>query len=147
MRLAVALLLAILPAALLHAHDIETRIEILPPVVLVHVTYAGTDPVSHAEASVLAPDGVEHQNGRTDALGRFSFVPDREGAWRFVVDDELGHRQEIEIAVSPDNLAGAAHSSSAALSLTQRLFTGLSLIFGATGLLFWWKARRPAGRS
>ena len=34
----------------------------------------------------------EFQNGRTDAQGRFAFLPDKPGTWTIVVADNMGHK-------------------------------------------------------
>jgi nickel transport protein len=54
---------------------------------------------------VYAPGGgdTEFQNGRTDARGRFAFLPDRPGVWRVKVDAGMGHGFDIEIEVPPDS--------------------------------------------
>lgn len=79
------------------------------PVVL-EFQYAAGDPAAYAAIKVYAPDDqatpsdtpkAEYQNGRTDASGRFSFVPDAPGKWTVVMTDGQGHRGEAVIDYSP----------------------------------------------
>lgn len=80
------------------------------PVVL-EFQYATGDPAAYAAIKVYAPEissdapdeaspKVEYQNGRTDASGRFSFVPDVPGKWVVVMTDGQGHRSEAVIEYS-----------------------------------------------
>jgi nickel transport protein len=109
------------------------------PAVIVECRYAGTDPATYAAVEIFSPADAtsEFQNGRTDAQGRFSFVPDREGDWRFIVDDEIGHRVQETISVGD-----AEFVSSTSRSPWLTLLAGLGVIFGITGGLYGWKARR-----
>ncbi len=134
------LLLFCIAGAQLHAHDLEVSWRQLGPVVVVECRYGGTDPAAYAAVEIFSPTDAksDFQNGRTDAQGRFSFYPDAEGDWKFVVDDELGHRVEAEIAIQP----GTAAESSAAPSRWLTLLAGLGIIVGLTGGLYGWKARR-----
>jgi len=80
----------------------------------------------------------EFQTGYTDTNGVFSFVPDRPGDWRFIVDDDTGHREDVDIPYtqSPHRTASAA-----TVPLWQQLGAGLALIAGLAGVLYGWRAR------
>lgn len=129
-------------AGLLQAHDLELSVRPVRPAVIVTATYEGSDPAAHCQVWVHSPADAkrEFQNGRTDAKGVFSFVPDRAGSWRFILDDETGHRKEITIPVVEGSLEVA--ESATGQSPFQKIVTGLSTILGLTGIWFWWKARR-----
>jgi nickel transport protein len=133
----------ILFAGRLLAHDIETQIEMSRPAVVVRATYAGKDPVAYARVLIYAESErkTEFQNGRTDARGVFSFVPDRAGEWLFVLDDELGHRREVKIPIDEKIVASPA-GLRAAPTLGNKILTGVAIILGLTGLLYWYKARQ-----
>ncbi len=122
-----------------YAHDLQVTWQTVGPAVIVDCRYAGTEPAAYASVLVYSPADAESefQNGRTDTQGRFSFVPDRDGHWKFIVDDEIGHRVEkvIETGVEKRLPAGAT-------PMWQNMLTGVSLIAGATGFLYGWKARR-----
>jgi nickel transport protein len=130
-------------AGRLLAHDIETQIKMGQPAVIVRATYAGKDPVAYAPVLIYAASErkTEFQNGRTDARGVFSFVPDRGGEWLFVVDDEMGHRREVKIPVD-ERLVASSSDLGAAPTLGQKILTGVALILGLTGLVYWYKARQ-----
>jgi hypothetical protein len=66
------------------------------------------------------------------------FLPDQAGEWRFIVDDELGHRVEKRV------MAGVAASvPTGAQPVWQKLVLGLAVIGGASGILYGMKSRRP----
>ena len=66
--------------------------------------YSSGAPMAYAKVLVYAPDEteIEHQNGRTDRLGSFAFLPDRPGTWRMIVSDGQGHRMAAEVNVDPE---------------------------------------------
>lgn len=129
-------------------HELDLEVRTAPPVVIVKATYAGTEVVPFAKVQIFAPSspGSEYQTGVTDKQGHFSFVPAEPGAWRIVVDDETGHRREATATVP----AGIVPTSElppspdpAPAPRWERVVLGLSLLFGATGFLYGWKARKP----
>jgi hypothetical protein len=134
---------ALVWTASLWAHDLQVRVQQAGPAVLAHTTYAGSEPAAGAAVLVYAPgkQETEYQSGRTDANGVFSFVPDREGEWRFVVDDGMGHRAETPIAVSADAAGGLHGTAQPPMSMALKLITGLAIIVGATGFLYGLKSR------
>jgi nickel transport protein len=124
------------------AHGLEVAVESAGRAVIVRAAYSAAEPCGYAAVLVYSPAGgkTEFQNGRTDANGRFSFVPDQPGAWRFVVDDEIGHRKEISI---PARAPAGPAAGSESLPSWQKALTGGSLLAGLTGLLYGWTSRRP----
>ena len=68
----------------------------------VEFAYSTGGTANYAEVKVYAPDSadVEFQNGRTDALGRFAFLPDKAGTWTVVVADGMGHKVSHPVAVT-----------------------------------------------
>jgi nickel transport protein len=101
--------------------------------------------MSYAAVLVFSPQDskTEYQNGRSDAAGVFSFVPDKPGKWKFVIDDEMGHRKEKTIEITGEFLkdSGIAKSTGE-LSTYWKMLIGVSIIIGCTGILFWVKARK-----
>jgi nickel transport protein len=134
---------ALFSTASLWAHDLQVRVQQAPPAVVAHTTYAGSEPVAYAAVLVYSPlqQETEYQNGRTDANGVFSFVPDREGEWRFVVDDGMGHHAETPITVSADAAGGVHSAAQEPMSMGFKLITGLAIIVGVTGFLYGLKSR------
>ena len=137
--LAAALLLtgtaAQAPAHALYAAD--TRHD---GVVLVQFAYSGGEQPTYAKVEVYSPadSKVEFQNGRTDAQGRFAFMPDAQGQWRIIMADNMGHRVEHAVDVSADPTAQQADVKNAGdaaatpgvggFSIPLRILLGLSII-------------------
>ena len=109
---------------------------------MVKATYAGSDPVPFAKVQVFTSAGVEFQNANADKNGSFSFVPDAVGAWRVVIDDELGHRREVIVNIA--SLDGATEKSQAGSSRVERALLGVSLLIGLTGFWFGFQSRKKS---
>ncbi len=125
----VAVLLLLCPTAFahgVHAHAIHGGLGLA-------VEYDGGYPMAYAEVRVYAPDDDTrpYTEGFTDAEGYFVFFPAREGPWRMIVDDGMGHR--IETNIAPDS----AHHSFVFLPPRrvrwQEAVFGLVLIFALFG--------------
>ncbi|MCL4784507.1 MAG: hypothetical protein KJZ70_15845 [Bryobacterales bacterium] len=151
-RAAIVVLSALGFAALLSAHDLQTRVEVKPPFVVISASYEGTEAASFIAVAVHAPAsaGVKadaFQTGRTDFEGKFVFLPTGPGDWRVLLDDEMGHRVELVARVAGGNRAEAAAASAPVETegrgTGERLLVGLSVLFGAAGLLYGWLSRRP----
>ena len=109
-------------------------------VALVQFAYAGGEQPTYAKVEVYSPadSKVEFQNGRTDAQGRFAFMPDAPGQWRVIMADNMGHRVEHAVDVSADptaqqadvKIAGdaAATPGVGGFSIPLRILLGLSLL-------------------
>ncbi len=139
-------------AASMAAHGLDIEVRRHAPLIVLKAAYSGSEPVAFAAVKIYAPgtSPAAYQSGNADASGRFAFVPDREGEWRAVVDDELGHREERLIPVSREFIEGGFEppgaSAPARLPLWVRAAAGLALIFGASGVLYGIKARRRTGQ-
>jgi nickel transport protein len=104
--------------------------------------YSTSEPMDYAKVTVLAPGSSQpFQVGHTDKNGRFCFFPDAPGEWRVTAEDGMGHRLEVKVPVTDQNtlktLPPAAGADSVAHTRSLRVLTGLSAIFGLSGLLFW----------
>ena len=103
-------------------------------VVLVQFAYSSGEQPTYAKVEVYSPadDQVEFQNGRTDAQGRFAFMPDAPGRWRIIMADNMGHRVEHPVEISAAQGAVAADSGHDAgpggFAMPLRILLGLSLI-------------------
>ena len=109
-------------------------------VALVQFAYAGGEQPTYAKVEVYSPadSKVEFQNGRTDAQGRFAFMPDAPGQWRIIMADNMGHRVEHAVDVSADPTAQQAAGQNAdnaaatpgvgGFSIPLRILLGLSLL-------------------
>ena len=112
-------------------------------VALVQFAYAGGAVPTYAKVEVYSPADakVEFQNGRTDAQGRFAFMPDTPGLWRIIMADNMGHRVEhavdasagqgaVQIAAQNQGKPSAAVTSPGVggFALPLRVLLGLSLL-------------------
>ena len=109
-------------------------------VALVQFAYAGGEQPTYAKVEVYSPadSKVEFQNGRTDAQGRFAFMPDAPGQWRIIMADNMGHRVEHTVEVSAGHTPAQADVKTAGdtaatpgvggFSIPLRILLGLSLL-------------------
>jgi nickel transport protein len=128
---------------MLGAHDLDASFSIAAPAVVVRAAYGGSEPVPFAKVQIFAPASPtqEFQMGHTDRRGYFSFVPETGGNWLVVVDDEEGHRRELTVPV-PAGFRTDSEPAPAKASRFERALLGVALIFGLTGFLYGFKARR-----
>ncbi len=114
---------------------------------VVAFSYSTGDVAAYAEAKLYGPDSadVEFQNGRTDAQGRFAFLPDKPGTWTIVVADNMGHKVShpmtitlsdegtVEREVAPSGFSESLRAlpvlfrAVLGVSLLLNLFLGLAL--------------------
>jgi nickel transport protein len=138
MRAAAFIIAITLVPGALRAHGI-TRTIVLGKGMIVTALYDDGEPISYASVKIFAPSGrsVEYQNGRTDAQGRFAFVPSAAGDWLVRLDDGSGHGFEEHVQVDSD-LRGAA-SSPVLVKLGQKVIVLLLLSWGGimTALYVW----------
>ena len=121
-------------AAQAQAHALYAAHSWQGTVALVQFAYAGGQVPTYAKVEVYGPAdaNVEFQNGRTDAQGRFAFMPDTPGPWRIIMADNMGHRVEHPVEVKALLASSAAAPGNAAgpgqFSLPLRILLGLSLL-------------------
>jgi nickel transport protein len=116
--------------------------------------YSDEEVMSFAKVKIFGPDGKTRQIGNADADGRFAWLPKEPGVWKATFDDGMGHLAELNVDVAAPSLAGNkppggpdAASVNADQSQKPRpkiygVLLGLSIIFWASGLLFWRWAKR-----
>ncbi|MBL8228147.1 MAG: hypothetical protein JNL98_06705 [Bryobacterales bacterium] len=144
MRMIFALAAILLVPCFSVAHDLDATVTLAAPSVIVRAVYGGTEPVAFAKVQVFSPSQSEqeYQTGMTDRRGYFSFVPEGGGTWRVVLDDEEGHRKEIAITVPEPFQSTSAVTAAGSAPRWERALLGVALIFGATGLIYGYKAHR-----
>jgi nickel transport protein len=131
---------------LLYAHGVTGKID--TGGIVVSAMYDTGEAMDYAKVTISAPGAdLKFQSGRTDRNGRFCFFPDVSGEWKVVVDDEMGHRLEIKVRVDEamalrENRKENANEGGVFLTRYQKALIGLSIIFGVSGILFWWKGRK-----
>jgi len=138
------LLMALLFSSQVFAHGVEGTVQ--PGGLAVTWRYSTGEPMDYAKVTVFAPGSSQpFQVGHTDKNGRFCFFPDAPGEWRVTAEDGMGHRLEVKVPVTMDQVQRIQVKPAAPTttsSLFVRALVGLSLIFGIAGLLFYWRAVR-----
>ncbi|MCK5599958.1 carboxypeptidase regulatory-like domain-containing protein [bacterium] len=127
----VLIVLLILPFSLIWCHGVNH--EVSKGAVFIKITYDDGTPMSYSEVILFSPDkqDVEFQQGATDKNGCFAFVPDRVGQWKVVVSDGMGHGVSEIIEIDEGFIP---RTSQRGWNKWHKLITGISLIFGLTGL-------------
>ena len=150
-RAVCVILAALVLAVVLPAHDLQTTVEEILPFVVISASYEGAEPASFIAVTVHPPASANikadaFQTGRTDFEGKFVFRPTAPGDWRVLLDDEMGHRVELVAKVGGTGFAEASPVPSTGQGegrgTGERFLIGLSVLFGVSGLLYGWMARR-----
>jgi len=124
----------------LWAHGVEYEVKEGKAVVL-KIGYDDGEPMSYAEVKIFSPDDkdIEHQNGRTDKNGCFAFSPDQLGEWKVIVNDGTGHGAVTKVEVKETMKIETTVKGWPRL---QKLITGIGVIWGFAGLIFYLRVRR-----
>jgi nickel transport protein len=139
-RLALIALLLISFAA--HGHRMDHVVS-QDEAMVVSLSFGHGHPPSHETFRIYAPDqDVAFQNGRTDAFGRLSFLPDRPGTWRVVVSTDDGHG--LELAIDVDESMTVMEVISPGHTHWGLVVAGIGYLFGVAGLLVLWRNRKSA---
>lgn len=143
-------MLLIFSPSTLHAHGVSGRYQ--AGGVTVVAEYSDGSPVSYAETEILPPDSeTPFVSGWTDRNGRFAFFPDVKGTYKAVINDGMGHQLEIAVPVDESGLLTPSPQGPSqtlennALSRTEAIIRGLTLLFFIFGCLFWYKGRKKSG--
>lgn len=145
-RVLLALVVTLVPTAVVFAHGIDYRIE-HGDAVMVHFSSHHDGPMAGAGFRVFAPPGREvFASGNTDALGRAVFVPDRPGNWRVLMATDDGHGAEVEVPVEAGPTAASSRADRdppvATAGRIPATAAGVGYLFGLAGLLALWRLRR-----
>ena len=149
--MAILLILWLSPSRVL-AHGVEGTVYLGG--LAVACRYSSGEAMSYAKVTIFPPQSKQpFQVGHADKNGRFCFYPDALGKWRVTANDGMGHRLEVTVPVTSLDttkpmppLPGAAGVSATSV---LRVLSGLAVIFGISGCLFWWqgiKLRRSCNR-
>ncbi len=109
---------------------------------VIRVEYDDGEPMSYAQVKIFSPDDqkIEYQNGRTDKMGRFAFLPITGGEWKITVSDGMGHG--VTAKISPENKSDNNVSvQSIGLKKWQKVIMALSIVWGFIGLAFFLQAK------
>ena len=111
---------------------------------VVSLSFAYGHPPSYESYRIFAPgQEVAFQTGRTDALGRLSFLPDRPGAWRVVVSTDDGHG--VEMTIDVDESMTITEVTAPGHTHWAGVLAGIGYLLGLAGLLVLWRNRRSTG--
>jgi hypothetical protein len=136
------------------AHGITVDVSIESGVVVLNAYYSPAQPLADASVSICSPAEPEKkwQTGRTDKTGHFAFVPDTEGEWSIVIDDQKGHMKRTTVVFTPDlpeekeitaeTITKPIAPAGNGLNTSHKILIGLSLIIGITGFFYGMKARQ-----
>jgi nickel transport protein len=108
-RSAAVVLALALPAAAL-AHGVSHEVERRGAAYAVRARYPGGAPLAGATYQVLPPGEPARvrAQGKTDAQGWVSFVPDVPGRWRIRILDATGHGRVVTVDVPAPPASPAA---------------------------------------
>ncbi len=126
-----------------YAHGVFHRITKTEAAVI-SAEYDDGEPMSYADVKVYSPAGekIEYQNGRTDKNGRFAFVPDIPGAWRVSIDGGMGHVIHTTLALDEAMAVVGKAKSGQACPKWHGIVTGLGVIFGLCGCVYYIRMRK-----
>ncbi len=109
----------------------------------VTVHYDDGNPLAGKSVTVYSPASDNpFQQGHTDKNGTFVFAPDEPGTWRIEVTDETGHGiiEEIEVTGEMVPETEVHHD----MATGQRILMGVSVIFGLTGIGFYFTGKKKS---
>jgi nickel transport protein len=131
-RVVTLVLCAWLPGQAL-AHDLQHQIDEGAAVSVRLFFGDGRDFAFESYEVYRAGDEIPFQVGRTDLQGRVVFLPDRAGTWRIKAFSEDGHGADFSF--STDAKSGLQDANQPFLERHLRVVFGVSVIFGAFGLV------------
>lgn len=128
------------------AHEIDHTVS-RGSAVAIDFHFPDGTPFSYESFEVIPPaEETPFAVGRTDALGRVVFLPDREGDWRVRVFSEDGHGADIVVPASPAaGSEGAPFDGVAAdsgMPRASRIALALGIILGIFGIIGMIQGRR-----
>ena len=123
------------------AHGVQGRIS-SQKAIMVESEYDDGEPMSYAAVEVYGPLGkISFQTGRTDQNGRFLFFPDKEGEWKVIINDGMGHKLVLKtnIDANSDLIKQSSQTKAVKNSRTfsgfQGIVMGIAVIFGIFGVI------------
>lgn len=132
-RFGLMLIFSVTAISLVHAHEVLHSIT-KGSAVIVRLTYVDSAPFAFESYELFRPgESVPVQVGRTDHLGRISFIPDRSGAWRIRAFSEDGHGAEFSVDTDAESLEVLAQSRS--LGQHEKILIGVGCILGIFGIV------------
>lgn len=115
------------------AHDLHSSVG-TGEAVVVKLYFIDDKPFSFEAYEIFREgESVPYQVGRSDALGRVVFLPDRAGEWRVKAISEDGHG--VDVILYADEQARVELRDTPVFERYGRILVGVALIFGVFGFL------------
>jgi nickel transport protein len=133
----------------LYAHGVKGAVR--EGGLVVTARYDTDEAMSYAKVRISAPGAkLAFQTGRTDRNGRFCFFPDVPGDWKVLLDDEMGHRLDVNVPVNEQLVwrekEQPGETSKSTFCRYEKALMGVCIIFGGCGVLFWWRGKKGRAR-
>jgi nickel transport protein len=108
----------------------------------IEATYLDGSAMADCDVEIFSPEDKDtpFQTAQADKNGRIVFFPDKAGTWKVNVDDGMGHRLETTIKV--DKEMNADETDKGQLQQWQKILMVLCLIFGLTGVYYYYLANK-----
>lgn len=108
------------------------------------ISYDSGGPLSEADVQIFSPENrkLAFQQLSTDMNGRFLFYPDKTGKWKIVANDGIGHGLTTEITIENLQIMKTSGAEHPGFSRFHKIVIGISIIFGITGILFFFSAKK-----
>lgn len=115
------------------SHGVD--VEVIPSkAIVIKAQYSDGTSMAGAFITLTSPDG-EKREGELDGAGEFVFIPDMEGEWKIEIDDGLGHGKVLTVNVEEGTVKQSEIIKRS--SQFQDIITGLGVIIGITGIVFY----------
>jgi len=108
--------------------------------IVVSFSFTQEDDFSFQSYEVYAPSSeMPFSVGRTDALSRVSFLPNKQGTWKVKAFSEDGHGKVVDIEVDENMLAKIDADTN---NTFVKALIGIMILFGIFGLIYIKKDRK-----
>lgn len=117
------------------AHSVDYQVDAVNATA-VTVRFSDDEPASYSEYELFPPnETVPFQSGRTDALGRVVFAPDRPGEWTVKVKADSAHGLHgVNIAVNVDEHGVIKSYTRPLVARYTKLLVGVGILLGVFGV-------------
>ncbi len=117
------------------AHSVDYQVDAVNATA-VTVRFSDEEPASYSEYELFPPhQTIPFQSGRTDALGRVVFAPDRAGEWTVKVKADSAHGLHgVTMTVTVDDQGVVKSYTRPLVARYTKLFVGAGILLGLFGL-------------
>lgn len=123
------------------AHGVTIKVQVSPQVE-VEALHDDGQPIRQAQIQIFGPTNPDMAkfSGQTDDQGRYQFSPAESGLWEVIVR-QAGHGESLTLPINLDDEKPQTLASPEGTTLTQRLLTLGSVIWGCVGTALYFKRR------